>query len=170
MIATNWAMRQLAGPDPLALADPGAVTAAAREVVAAGWKTEPSGANVLVALRAGYHGPGPRPGDLTGYEAAVNGRGVADQDITAEGDMRERQLLIRAVSYARQAMSEARDLPDRDRMTAVVSLSMSGDDVPVPTAKVTFYVQRDDERPYLRDVEDYAFESLLVFDYAAVIA
>ncbi|ACU77455.1 conserved hypothetical protein [Catenulispora acidiphila DSM 44928] len=170
MIATNWAMRQLAGPDPLALADPQTVTPAAREVLASGWMTEPSGANVLVELRAGYHGPDFRPGDLTGYEAAVNGRGVADDDITVEGDERERALLVRAVSYAVQALAEARELPDRDRLTAVVSLSMSGDDVPVPTAKVTFYVQRDDERPYLRDVEEYAFESLLVFDYTAAIA
>jgi hypothetical protein len=127
-------------------------------------------ANVLVDLRASYHGPGPRPGDLTGYEAAVNGRGIADQDITAQGEARERELLIRAVSYAKLAMDQARDLPERNRLTAVVSLSMSGDDVPVPTAKVTFFVQHDDERPYLRDVEDYAFESLLVFDYAAATA
>lgn len=169
MIATNWAMRQLAGPDPLALADPEAVTPMDREVLAAGWRTEPSGANVLAALRAGYHGPAPRLGDLTGFEAAVNGRGVADQDITAQGEARERELLVRAVSYARQAVGEARDLPDRDRLTAVVSLSMSGDDLPVPTAKVTFLVQRDEERPYLRDIENYAFESLLVFDYAATI-
>lgn len=167
MIATNWAMRQLAGPDPLALADPEAVTSAAREVLNSGWTTEPSGANVLADLRAGYHGPGPRPGDLTGYEAAVNGRGVADQDITTQGEARERDLLIRAVSYAKLALNQAHDLPERNRLTAIVSLSMSGDDVPVPTAKVTFFVQRDDERPYLRNVEDYAFESLLVFDYAA---
>ena len=167
MIATNWAMRQLAGPDPLALADPEAVTPADREVLASGWKTEPSGANVLADLRAGYHGPAARSGDLTGYEAAVNGRGVADQDIVAEGQARERELLVRAISYAKQALVEARELPDRDQLTAVVSLSMSGDDVPVPTAKVTYYVQRDDERPYLRDVEGYAFESMLVFDYAA---
>jgi hypothetical protein len=64
-------------------------------------------------------------------------------------------------------MDQSRDPPDRDRLTAVVSLPMSGDDVPVPTAKVTFYVRREEERPYLRDIEDYAFESLLVFDYAA---
>ena len=169
MIETNWAMRQLTGPDPLALADPEAVTPMDREVLASGWRTEPSGANVLADLRAGYHGPGPRSGDLTGYEAAVNGRGVADQDITAHGEARERELLVRAVSYAKQAIGAARDLPDRDRLTAVVSLSMSGDDIPVATAKVTFYVQRDEERPYLRDVENYAFESLLVFDYAAAI-
>lgn len=167
MIATNWAMRQLAGSDPLTLAHPDAVTSADREVLASGWKTEPSGANVLVDLRAGYHGPAARSGDLTGYEAAVNGRGVADQDIAAEDEARERELLVRAVSYAKQALEAARELPDRDRLTAMVSLSMSGDDVPVPTAKVTFYVQRDDELPYLRDVEDYAFESLLVFDFAA---
>lgn len=168
MIATNWAMRQLAGPDPLALADPKTVTSAAKEVLDSGWTTEPSGANVLADLRAGYHGPGPRPGDLTGYEAAVNGRGVADQDITTHGEARERELLIRAVSFAKLAMDQARDLPDRDRLTAVVSLSMSGDDIPVSTAKVTFFVQRDDEPPYLSDVEDYAFESLLIFDYHAV--
>lgn len=168
MIATNWAMRQLAGTDPLTLADPDAITSVDQEVLAAGWKTEPSGANVLVDLRAGYHGPAARSGDLTGYEAAVNGRGVADQDIVAfEGEARERELLVRAVSYAKQALEAARELPDHDRLTAMVSLSMSGDDVPVPTAKVTFYAQRDDEPPYLRDVEDYAFESLLVFDYAA---
>jgi hypothetical protein len=95
---------------------------------------------------------------------------VADQDIIARGDARERELLVRAVCYAVQALREARDLSDRGRLTAVVSLSMSGDEVPVPTAKVTFYVQRDDERPYLRDLESYSFESLLVFDYAAVIA
>jgi hypothetical protein len=169
MIQTNWAMRQLAGPDPLALADPGAVTPTAREVLAAGWTTEPSGANVLAALRAGYHGPDSRPGDLTGYEAGVNGWGFWDQGITAEDEVREHQLLVRAVSYAKQAVTEARDLPDRDRLTALVSLSMSHDAVPIPTAKVTFYVQREDERPYLRDVEDFAFESLLVFDYAAAI-
>ncbi|MBS2531998.1 hypothetical protein KGQ20_04375 [Catenulispora sp. NF23] len=170
MIATNWAMRQLAGPDPLAIADPEAVTPADREILASGWITEPSGANVLADLRTGYHGPYSRPGDLTGYEAAVNGRGFEDQDITAQGQARERELLVRALSFAAEAMGAAHDLHGRDRLTAMVSLSMSSDDVPVPTAKVTFYLRRDEEQSYLRDVEDYAFESLLVFDYAATIA
>src|SRR5882762_6617849 len=104
-----------AGPRPLALADPEAVTSEAREALASGWKTEPSGATALADLRASYHGPSPRAGDLTGYEAVVNGWRVAAQDITTQGNARECEPLPCAVSYARQAMGDARDLPDRDR-------------------------------------------------------
>ena len=41
-------------------------------------------------------------GDLTGSDAAVNGRGVWDQDLTAQGEARERELLVRAVSYTKR--------------------------------------------------------------------
>jgi hypothetical protein len=53
VIAANWAMRHLAGADPLALADPAAVPPVFRPVLDSGWTVEPGGAHVLKVLHHG---------------------------------------------------------------------------------------------------------------------
>ncbi|GGN28335.1 hypothetical protein GCM10011578_064350 [Streptomyces fuscichromogenes] len=156
-------MRELAGDRPLDMASWEAVPPSLRTLIDPGWVIEADGACLLVALRDGYHGSRAVFADATGFEASVNGLGIPDRDLGAEAGERTRDLFVRAVSYAAFALTRAESTTATGGLTAVVSLSNSLEEEPGVTARVTFFLERDDEPSLVEDVDAYREEALLVF-------
>ncbi|MEU9344489.1 hypothetical protein AB0D74_25160 [Streptomyces sp. NPDC048278] len=163
MIRLNTPMRELAGARPLDAASWEALPPPLRTLIDSGWVLETDGACLLAALRDGYHGSRAAFADTTGFEASVNGLGIPDWDIETQAGERTRDLFVRAVSYAKFALKRAGTTTATGGLTAVVSLSNSLEGEPGVTARVTFFLARDDEPSLVEDVDAYREEALLVF-------
>lgn len=75
-------------------------------VVSEGWTLDESAA-VLRAFQLSYHGSRQRFSRIEGYELAVNGRGIPDDDIDEFAADREKCLLRRGIAFAWDALHEA---------------------------------------------------------------
>src|SRR5882724_11567854 len=69
-----------------------------RRAVDEGWTRDERGAWLLRDFLATYHGSPEAFSDLTGYEAAVNGRGIPDLDLAVGGKARAVALARRGVA------------------------------------------------------------------------
>jgi hypothetical protein len=132
--------------------------------VSEGWVVDEVGAYLLRLFRRGYFGSRNSFADLTGYEAAVNGRGVPDWDVLEEGAARVQVLARRAYAFAWMALFSLRDIRDHAEVGAYISIgpTMMGDNL--YTASVTFCASHDGEQPYIADVEKMTTSAVLTFD------
>ena len=163
MIETNQAMRDLITRVELDFASCSSAPQLLEELTTPGWTIEEGGAHLLTASLSGYHGSRSSFNDTTGYEASVNGTGIPDWDIKETGTEFERELLIRAISYARSALRKLQEAEPESDMTAIISLSKTSPEVARTTAHVTFVLPRADESRYIDDVEKYTGEAILIF-------
>jgi hypothetical protein len=124
-----------------------------RAAVADGWTVDGRGAFLLRRFLAGYSGAPAT--DVTGYEAAVNGRGVPDLDLAVGGRARATALARRGVGFARAALGRLdADYPDHPGAVAYVSIAeVDVDDEPVYVGDVTFVTAHEGEAPYLAEPE-----------------
>jgi hypothetical protein len=154
------AMRELAARAELDTVTSADLPPFAGEVLAAGWVREPGGAWVLGALRRSYSGHRAAFGDLTGYEAAVNGRAVYDLDLP-RGAERAALLLRRGYALSRAVLDLVRTLPDAPVVTALITVSRSFTEDPEWVGNQTFWVWYEGERPYV-EIGDPADPELLM--------
>jgi hypothetical protein len=131
-------------------------------VVDEGWVREPDGAWLLRALRRSYSGRRSAFTDLTGYEAAVNGRGIPDYDLPASDPERADALIRRSYSFACAALGQLDRVVNPPEMTGFISVTKTATDDPVFVANVTFWARHDGEPPYI-DAGDF------VTDVAAML-
>lgn len=123
------------------------VPAGLKAIVDEGWFID-DGAVLLRGFHRSYHGDRSRFRDVTGYEVAVNGRGIPDMDIEDTGDERIRRLIRRGLAFARSALYEAnRSIPEAT-VVGYVSASPTLIDPEYYTGNVTFHSLHDDESPY----------------------
>lgn len=127
-------------------------------MVAAGWVREPDGSVLARALRDSYSGSGFF--DLTSREAAVNGRGVRDDDLPPDDPDRAEVLLCRAYSYATAMPARVAELSPPAEVTAFVTLGRSATEVPYWESHVTFWNAHEGEAPYYDLSEDQAAPAL----------
>ncbi|MFC0548099.1 hypothetical protein [Kutzneria chonburiensis] len=114
---------------------------------------ELDGAVLLKGWHASYHGDRARFTDTTGYELAVNGRGIPDLDLAEEGEARAERLRGRGVAFAEAALKRAeKDLPHVE-VVAYVSVSPTLFDPDRYTGNVTFCAVRQGDPPYPDAIE-----------------
>jgi hypothetical protein len=133
-----------------------------RSAVADGWTVDERGAFLLRRFLATYSGS-PET-DVTGYEAAVNGRGVPDLDLAVTGRARANALARRGVGFARAALGRLdADYPDHPEADAYVSIAeVEGDGEILYVADVTFVTTHPGEPPYLEAPESVTANGVLV--------
>jgi hypothetical protein len=138
-----------------------------RQAVGEGWVRSECGAWLLKQFLATYSGLRISFADITGYEAAVNGRGVPDLDLRSDGIERARDLVKRGYAFARMALFRLGEMPDHPPVTAYISISPAEvDDGVVYTASVTFVAHHDGEPPYICSVEDVTSNAVLAVESA----
>ena len=121
------------------------------EVARRGWVEDASGAWLLRAFRDSYHGSAESFDDLTGFEAAVNGRAVPDLDLPPTGGARIACLVRRAIAFARLALSSY----ERSGPVMVAYGLFSGDKSSgAMTGSLTFCAEHPGEPPYIENVGD----------------
>jgi len=158
------------------LVDEGSLTAVSRgdvpegfqRTVDEGWTRDERGAWLLRNLVATYHGSPEAFSDLTGYEAAVNGRGVPDLDLAVGGKARAEALARRGVAFARAALFRLNaEYPDHPPAAAYISISeVDMDDEILYVGDVTLVTAHDGEPPYLADIEGVTANAVLAIDSA----
>ncbi|MFE5515056.1 hypothetical protein ACFQ9J_31455 [Streptomyces sp. NPDC056529] len=111
------------------------------EVVAAGWVLD-GGATLLSAFRESYVGDRASFSGIGSYEAAVNGRGVPDLDVTDTGDEQTRMLMRRGSAFAWDALHAASVLPWAPPLLARISAAPILMDPGTWTGYVTFFSSR----------------------------
>jgi hypothetical protein len=133
-----------------------------------GWICDERGAWLLRDFVASYHGSPDAFSDVTGYEAAVNGRAVPDLDLAVVGKARAVALARRGVAFARAALYRLNaDYPDHPPAVAYVSISDEDlDDDISYEGDVTFVTAHDGEPPYLSDLEAVTANAVLAIDSA----
>jgi hypothetical protein len=129
--------------------------------ISEGWVVDETGAYLLELFRRGYFGGRDSFTDLTGYEAAVNGRGVPDSDISEEGIARVQVLARRAYAFAWMALYALREIPDHAEVDAYISVGPTLMDNNLYTASVTFCAIHDGEHPYIPDIEKASMNAVL---------
>lgn len=131
-----------------------------------GWMRDERGAWLLRDFLATYHGSPKAFNDLTGYEAAVNGRGVPDLDLAVGGKARAVALARRGVAFARAALYRLNaDFPDHPPAVAYVSIGdVDMDDEILYVGDVTFVTDHDGEPPYLGNLEGVTANAVLAID------
>ncbi|WP_331755935.1 hypothetical protein [Streptomyces anulatus] len=90
------------------------------EVVATGWVLD-EGATLLSAFRESYVGDRASFSGIGSYEAAVNGRGIPDLDLTGTGDEQIRMLMRRGTAFAWDALHATSVLPWAPPLLARIS-------------------------------------------------
>ncbi|GAA2628956.1 hypothetical protein [Paractinoplanes durhamensis] len=139
-----------------------------RGAVDDGWTVDERGAWLLRRFLATYSGSPSAFSDVTGYEAAVNGRGIPDLDLDVGGKARAAALARRGAAFARAALARLNaDFPDHPAAVAYVSISdVDMDDEVVYVGDVTFVSVHDGEPPYLADLDGMAEGAVLAIDSA----
>ncbi|GGK88736.1 hypothetical protein [Mangrovihabitans endophyticus] len=142
-----------------------------RKAVDDGWVSDQRGAWLMRHFRATYFGSPEAFRDVTGYEAAVNGRGIPDLDLASRGTARAAALARRGATFARAALHRLNaDYPDHPPASAYVSISeVDMDDEVVYVGDVTFVTTHHGEPPYLEDVEGLTANAVLVIDSAECV-
>jgi len=137
-----------------------------RAAVGDGWTTDERGAWLLKCFRATYSGSPDAFRDVTGYEAAVNGRSIPDLDLTVGGPARAVALARRGVAFAQAALRRLdADFPGHPRAVGYVSISaVDLDDEIVYVGDVTFVTEHPGEPPYLEDVERVTANAVLAVE------
>ena len=143
------AMRELAARANLGTVTSVDLPPGAEEILNAGWEREPGGAWVLAALRRSYAGRRAAYDDLTGYEAAVNGRAVYDLDLP-RGAERAVLLLRRGYALSRAVLEQARLVSDAPAITALITVSLSFTEDPDWVGNLTFWAEHEGEQPYVK--------------------
>ncbi len=133
-----------------------------RAAVDEGWVVDETGAHLLKLFRRRYHGNRDLFTDLTGYEAAVNGRGVPDMDVTERGAARVQVLVRRAYAFAWMALFSLRTIPGRATVDGYISVGPALMNEDWYTANVTFCVDRGAEAAYVSDIENAGQSAILV--------
>lgn len=140
-----------------------------RSAVAEGWIADERGAWLLRQFLATYFGRPESLSDITGYEAAVNGRGIPDLDLVESGKERATALARRGVAFARAALARlAAEYSEHPAVTAYVRIGLvdMDDDEVVYVGDVTFVSAHDGEPPYLGDVEQVTSGAVLSVESA----
>jgi hypothetical protein len=137
-----------------------------RRAVDEGWTTDERGAWLLRDFLATYHGSPEAFSDVTGYEAAVNGRAIPDLDLPLAGKARAVALARRGIAFARAALYRLNaDHPDHPPAVAYVSISDVDPDDDIPyEGDVTFVTAHDGEPPYLGDIDEVTANAVLAID------
>lgn len=121
-----------------------------RATVDAGW-IDVDGAWFLKKFYESYHGVGSQFRDLTGLEAAANGRAIPDDDLPTTGSS-GRNLAERALHFARRALEA---LPDEaPPVTAFITIGPAVYDETVVEGSVTFCADHTGEPPYIEGFAD----------------
>jgi len=160
MLVMTGPMRELAERAKLDTVTEADLPPGAAEILTAGWVREPDGAWVLAALRRSYSGGRAAFDDLTGYEAAVNGRAVHDLDLP-RGTERAALVLRRACALSRAVLEQARSVPDGPAITALITVSLSFTDDPEWVGHQTFWAEHEGEQPYVEIDDGFDAELLL---------
>ena len=122
-----------------------------RGAVEAGW-IETGGAWFLKKFRDEYYGSESQFTDRTGYEAAVNGRSIPDDEQPQVAES-ARYLATRGITFARRALEA---LPgEAPPVTAYISVSRAVYDESVFEGSVTFCADHDGESPYATDLDGF---------------
>lgn len=115
-----------------------------------GW-IEVGGAWFLKKLYESYHGAASHLRDLTGLEAAANGRAIPDDDLPPSGGV-GRNLAERALHFARSALEA---LPEEaPAVTAFITIGPTAYDETVIDGNVTFCADHAGEPPYIEGFAD----------------
>jgi hypothetical protein len=162
----NAMFSDLVRPEVLEQVTKGDVPELFQSALEAGWSVDPSGAWVLRFFAEGYRGDRESFTDLTGYEAAVNGRAVPDLDIAEDGPARIETLVRRAYSFAHGALFALRQIPGAPLGTGYISIGPTLYDENLVTGSVTFCVRHEGEEPYLVDVSRMTLSGVLLVDSA----
>jgi hypothetical protein len=132
----------------------------AAEILASGWVKEDNGAWVLAALQRSYSGERAGFDDLTGYEAAVNGRAVYDLDLPRDDD-RAGLLLRRGYALIHEALEQIRSIPGSQVVTGLMTVSLSLTEDPMWVGNCTFWAEHEGEEPYF-EIDDVSGADLLM--------
>jgi hypothetical protein len=132
--------------------------------ISEGWVVDETGAYLLKLFLRGFFGSRDSFTDLTGYEAAVNGRGVPDLDLAEEGASRVQVLARRAYAFAWMALFSLRDIRDHAEVSAYISVGPTLMDENLYTASVTFCASHDGEHPYIADMDKLTMNAVLTLD------
>jgi hypothetical protein len=135
-----------------------------RSAVDDGWTMDERGAFLLRRFLATYSGSPGAFSDVTGYEAAVNGRGIPDLDLAVAGKARAAVLARRGLAFAQGALQRLdADYPDHPSADAYVSIGqVDMDDEILYVGDVTFVTVHEGEPPYLADLDRVADGAVLV--------
>jgi hypothetical protein len=117
-------------------------------VVRQGWRII-DGAVLLSCWCDSYHGDRSAFSQIVDYEAAVNGRGIPDLDLTEDRTERVPKLLRRGMGFAWRALYVQRRQFPNIEMSAYISVSPTLFDADYFTGNVTFCAVRTGERPYI---------------------
>ncbi|GAA2483974.1 hypothetical protein [Winogradskya humida] len=133
-----------------------------------GWTRDDRGAWLLRRFLATYSGSPDAFTDLTGYEAAVNGRGIPDLDLTGPSRSRAADLARRGVAFSLAALYRLNEEhPDHPAAVAYLTISaVDMDDEDVYVADITFVTVHDGEPPYVKDLEQVTTGAILAIGSA----
>jgi len=160
----NAMFSDLVRPEFLEQVTKGDVPELFQSALDAGWAADPSGAWVLRFFSEGYKGDRSSFTDLTGYEAAINGRAIPDLDLAEDDPARIEKLARRAYSFAHGALFALRQIPSAPPGSAYISIGPTLYDENLVTGSVTFCVRHDEEEPYLADISRMTLSGVLVVD------
>lgn len=121
------------------------------DVARHGWVKDASGAWLLRAFRDSYYGSAESFDDLTGYEAAVNGRAIPDLDLPPAGRARIVCLVRRAVAFAQLAL---RGYGKSGPVMVAYGLFSGDKSSAAMTGSLTFCAEHPGEPPYIGDVSE----------------
>lgn len=141
-----------------------------RRAVLAGWVRDDRGAWLLKLFRETYSGSPTAFTDLTGFEAAVNGRAIPDFDLASRGRERAGVLARRAYAFAKMALFRLNEVADHPSATAYISISpVEIGDEEIYAGNVTIVAHHDGEPPYLPDVSNVTSNAVLAIDSSECI-
>jgi hypothetical protein len=150
-VAAGTKFREVSGMADLASTNDEEMPQLYREAVASGW-VEVDGSWFLRKFLEEYHGSPTHFTDRTGYEAAVNGRSIPDDDLQSAVQSGER-LAVRGLAFARRALQA---LPsEAPPVTAYVSVGRAVYDDSVFDGSVTFCADHEGEPPYATDLDSF---------------
>lgn len=166
---SNKLFSELVGLESLRDVSQAEVPNSFRGAVQEGWTVDDTGAYLLKAFRRTYFGDRSSFVDVTSYEAAVNGRGIFDMDISEKGAARARVLARRAFAFSWMALMSVREQYEDPQVTAYITIgqTLSGDGL--YTANATFCSRHEGESPYLTDF-DQVSNAVLALESAECMA
>ncbi|RJL35857.1 hypothetical protein [Bailinhaonella thermotolerans] len=154
---------ELVGEDVIRTLSSDDVPPGLRTVIDEGWRVV-DGAVVLSAFHKSYHGDRARFTSVHGYEFAVNGRGIPDDDIRATEIAGIARLMRRGIAFAWEALHRARTQVPGVEVFGYVSVAPVIMDPEDHTGNVTFSTPTRPGIPDLQVTESQGIIAALTAD------
>lgn len=163
LMIVNEAMKLLTADIDLTSVTPDDVPQPLRGALSEGWVCD-DGAWLLRDLLRNYRGARSNFTDLTGYEAAVNGRSIPDYDLDVADPRRTEIIFRRSFAFTCSALALLNEIAKPPPVVAYIVMGESLTEQPALESHTTFCLLREDEAPYLEEIQTYGPDAVMMVE------